>query len=109
MAFPKIVYPEAPPVVRPTLLERIFGRRKCTVCEPKVCEEPVPTPLPLDETKIDPKKTEDKKTMLKADVEPAKPVDNRQSWGKYEPLDPVLPNRTGRVTTSTKPESKTET
>src|SRR5262249_25810828 len=43
---------------------------------------------------------------LKADVEPAKPVDNRQSWGKYESLDPVLPNRTGRVATRTKPEAK---
>ncbi|MBI1916017.1 MAG: HEAT repeat domain-containing protein [Planctomycetes bacterium] len=103
---PRVVYPEAPPVLRPTLVERIFGRKKSAVCEPQVCEEAVPLPAPVEEKKTDPKKPENKKTMRKADVEPAKPVDNRQSWGKYEPLDPVLPNRTGRVATSTKPDTK---
>ena len=49
----------------------------------------LPSPVPVEHLKTDPKKVEEKKTMLKADVEPAKPVDNRQSWGKYEPLDPV--------------------
>jgi hypothetical protein len=110
---PRVVYPEAPPVVRPTLLERIFGRKKSAACESPVCqspvyEQPIPLPAPVEQKKTDPKKTNDKKTMLKADVEAAKPVDNRQSWGKYEPLEPVLPHRTGRVVTSTKPEAKSE-
>jgi hypothetical protein len=102
----RVTHPEGSPVLRPTLLERIFGRKKDVVCEPQVYEHPVPMHVPVDEPKAHSKMPSESKTMLKADVELAKPGDSRQSWGKYEALDPIKPGRTGGMATSTKPESK---
>ena len=88
---PRIIIPDSP-VMRPTLLERIFKRKKHEECETTVCEG-----TPVAPPKMEEKKAETK-TMPNAAVEPPKPVDNRQSWGKYEPIEPVLPGKTTRTT-----------
>ncbi|HJZ55764.1 MAG TPA: HEAT repeat domain-containing protein [Gemmataceae bacterium] len=91
---PRIIIPDSP-VMRPTLLERIFHRKK-QECVTTVCEG-----TPVAPPKVEEKKAETK-TMPNAAVEPPKPVDNRQSWGKYEPIEPVLPGKTTRPTSTTK-------
>lgn len=71
---------------KPNFLQRLFGKPKQV---PGMPHRPAPKQVAsrkqeVEETRVPPRK----KVAVKVAVEPAKPTNLRESWGKVEPLDP---------------------